>query len=161
MAVVLKNSSANSPNQVPVDQWQRVSRPAASNPQTASRAIFNVTGGRVLVKLLMAEVTTAMQAAANNTSVTFTPTGGANADIASVLDVTGDAAGTNWFVEGDGTALVATTTVKFAAVPAACAQFWIVGPGQIFWKTAASTTGAAKWDLWYTPLDPGARVVAS
>jgi hypothetical protein len=157
--MMIKSSTANSPHEIPIDQWHRVSQPAQSNPQTTSRALFTVTGGRVLVKLLIGEVTTVMEAATNNTSVTFTPVGGSNADIASNLDVTGDAAGTHWFVEGDGTALVATTTVNFAAVPAACAQFWICNPGTIYWKTGHSTTGAAKWDIYYTPLDPGAKVV--
>lgn len=162
MALFLKNATgAVGPNHAAVDQYSKASVAAASNPQAASRALFNVVGGRVLVKLLLGEVTTVQETATNNMSVTFTPTGGSNADVASALDCTGDAAGTYYFVEGDGTALVAGSTVKFGAIPAAVAQGFVIDAGTIYWKSAHSTTGAVKWDIYYTPIDPGAHVVAA
>lgn len=160
MAFLIKGSNGAYPGSSVVDQWKRASVPATTNPATTSLEIFRITGGRVLVKLLFAEVTTLNGATATNTSVTYTPLGGSNADLASVVATADAAAGTHLFVEGDGTALIETATVKFAAVPAAAAQFFIIDSGSIYWKTSATNTGAAKWDMFYIPLDPGAKVQA-
>lgn len=162
MAFLIKNTNSNvTPQTAVVDQWQLTSVPTATNPASTSRALFNVVGGRVLVKALWATITTVQQTQTNNTSVTFTPTGGSNADVASNLDTTADAVGTNWIVEGDATALISPTTVNFFSVPAITSQFFVIDTGTIYWKTSATSTGAAKWDIVWQPLDAGGKVTAA
>lgn len=146
-------------NQPVLEQWVRVSRSAASLPQTAAAAIFNVLGGRVIVKMLLGEVTTAIQNQVCNTKVTVNPTAGTSGDVAANLDIANDEVGTFYMVEGDGTALVGTNAgTSFAA---GGFQYWVAPVGTIDLETAASNTGAIKWDLFYIPLDPGAYVTAA
>ena len=83
-----------------------VVKAAATLPATTTQTIFTVAGGRCLVSLLLGEVTTIVQAQANNLKVTSAPTTGTAVDLASNLDINADEAGTLYLVEGDGTALV-------------------------------------------------------
>ena len=84
----------------------QVSKSAATLPATTTQNIFTVTIGRVLVLLLLGEVTTIVQAQPNNLKVTSAPTTGTAVDIASILDVNAKEAGTLLLCELDGTALV-------------------------------------------------------
>jgi hypothetical protein len=140
--------------------WLQASRRTKNLPQTATEALFTVSGGRVLIKLLLGEVTTAIQAQANATKVSVNPTTGTTADITATLDINGDEAGTLYIVEGDGTALIgvnAGTGFGAAGLP----HPWICPVGDIELVTAASNTGAIKWDCWYLPLDPAGQVNAA
>lgn len=161
MALIIKDFKGNNPASAAlIDQWIRVKQPAATNPATTSRAIFSVNG-KCLVKALFGSVTTLQQTQTNNTSITFTPSGGANADLASNLDTTAKAVGTTLWAEGDGTALIAVANVHFAPIPALCSQFFMIEDGTLYWKTGATSTGAVEWYIYYQPLDPGASIVAA
>src|SRR3954469_25486123 len=107
MAVVLKNSQAQAYREnVPVvDQWIHVRKTAATLPATGNQSIFTITGGRVLVKALIGEVTTVNSATATNLKVTSVPTVGSAVDVAANLAVASFEAGAIMVVEGDGTAL--------------------------------------------------------
>lgn len=136
----------------------RVDKAAATLPQTGNQTLFTITGGRVLVTLLYGEVTTVIQNQANNTKVTSVPSTGTALDLAANLDIANDEAGTLYIVEGDGTALVGT--VAGGAISAVGLNPMIIPAGIIRLTTAASNTGATKWQLWYFPLDNGATVVS-
>ena len=136
----------------------QVSKSAATLPETTTQNIFTVTIGRVLVLLLIGEVTTIVQAQANNLKVTSAPTTGTAVDIASNLDVNAKEAGTLLLCELDGTALVGANAG--AALSGVGLAYCVVPIGSIRIETSATNTGATKWDIWYVPLDVGA-VIAS
>lgn len=131
-------------------------RATATLPQTASSTLFTIATGRIVVLGLVGEVTTAVQATANNTKITYTPTiGGAPVDLCAVLDITGSPVGTVWGISG-----IAIEAMK-------AGQQWMkndldqglqFGPGVISLSCAASATGSAKWSLMWCPLDTNATV---
>lgn len=137
----------------------RTSKAAATLPATTTQDIFTITGGRVWVTCLVGEVTTVCSATATNLKVTSVPTTGSAVDIASNLAIASFEAGAILVVEGDGTALIGTSTGAGHA-PALNALPFILPIGTIRIETSATNTGATKWDLFYLPIDDGA-VVAS
>lgn len=137
----------------------RVSKAAATLPATTTQNIFTVSVGRVFVALLLGEVTTVVQTQVCNLKVTSAPTTGTAVDLASNLDISADEAGTLYLVEGDGTALVGANAG--AALSGVGAMGCIVPIGTIRIETAATNTGATKWDIWYFPLDDGASIASA
>ena len=129
---------------------------AATLPATTTQTIFTVNVGRILVTLLFGEVTTIIQAQANNLKVTSAPTVGTAVDLASNLDVNGKEAGTLLLVEGDGTALVGANAG--AALSGIGRTQIIIPVGVIRIETSATSTGATKWHIRYQPIDIGAYV---
>lgn len=132
---------------------------AATVPATTTQNIFTVAGGRCFVALLLGEVTTIIQAQANNLKVTSAPTTGTAVDLASNLDINADEVGTLYLVEGDGTALVGANAG--AALSGVGSMGFIVPIGSIRIETSATNTGATKWDIWYFALDEGASIVSA
>jgi hypothetical protein len=138
------------------------SRPTATPPASTTDELFIITGGRILVHLLLGEVTTVIQSQACNLKVTVNPSasGGTSGDVASNLDINADQVGTFYFPEGDGTALVGVNAgTGFTSGPAG--QPFIVPVGGIDIETSATNTGAIKWDIWYEALDEAAIVTVS
>lgn len=135
-----------------------VTRATANLPQTATGAIFNVTGGRVAVTAIIGIVTTTVQTQANNTKLVATPTTGSVNDLSGVVDISALAAGGMLSPTGlAGDALVKSTGggVSGQRNPI------IVAPGAIGLNTAASSTGQIRWILLYVPLETGATVTAA
>ena len=132
----------------------RVNKAAATIPQTTSQTIFTVTGGRVLVTLLFGEVTTVIQAGANNMSVESDPTVGVVSVLSSGLDIASLAVGILLTSEMDGTALIQGNAGMLGTGQGKA----IISAGIITCKTDASKTGATKWTLYYYPIDDGAYV---
>lgn len=137
----------------------KVDRTAGALPQTATGALFTVTGGRVLVTSIVGEVTTSVQAQANAVKVVATPTGnGAVNDLSGTVDINGLAAGGLLSLTGlAGDAAVKSTGGGVSTLRNPI----IVAAGAIGLNTAASNTGAMKWSLTYIPLDDGASVTAA
>lgn len=137
-----------------------VSRAAASLPQTAQSAIFNITGGRILVVALVGEVTTAIQAQATTVQLIGTPTSGTAVNLTnSTGDVNGKEVGATVTLP---TTLGGTAVVNNAGGNITPSATWLLlHPGTLDLKTGASSTGQAKWDLLYIPLDNGAQVTAA
>jgi hypothetical protein len=73
---VVKNTLARSAMQNVVDQWIVASKASATLPATTTQNLFTISGGRVLVKGLIGEVTTVVQAQACNLKVSVDPSGG-------------------------------------------------------------------------------------
>lgn len=137
----------------------RVDKTSATLPATTTQNIFTVAGGRVLIKGLLGEVTTIIQAQATTLKVTAAPTVGTAVDLTSTVDINAKEAGTLLLAECDGTALVAANAG--AGMSGIGEPFAIVNTGVIRIATGATSTGATKWTLWYVPLDEGASVVSA
>lgn len=137
----------------------RADKAAATLPATTTQNLFTIAGGRVLIKLLIGEVSTVVQAQACNLKVTCAPTTGTAVDIAANVDINGKEARGLFLVEGDGTALVSTAAgAAYSAVginPFVCAE------GVIRIATSATNTGATKWVCYWVPIDDGATVVSA
>ncbi len=159
MALVLRDQRTTAFGFSQVRTWKHLARNTATLPATAAEEIFAVTGGRILVHLLLGEVTTLIQTQTCNLKVTINPTIGTSGDVASNLDITATEAGGLFFPEGDGTALIGVDAgTGFGAgglVP------YIVPVGGLDIETSATNTGSIKWDLWFEPLDESAVVIVS
>jgi hypothetical protein len=120
--------------------------------------LFNIVGGRVLVTLILGEVTTVIGAGANNFKLQSNPTTGTTTDLCGNLDIDADEVGTLYTLAGaPGTALqrgesgnVANMTANGVVVPV----------GAIEALSAGNVSGSMKFDLFYIPLDAGAHVTA-
>jgi hypothetical protein len=132
--------------------------------------LFNLVGGRCLVNQLVGEITTVLSNNATLVKYYFTPTGGAQIDLSAIsLTIAQLAVGKR--ILAAGTIGGATT---FSGIGASMAQPtpYILGtlgplgvpPGGaigIESTTASLTSGAAKWSIWYIPLDEGAYIEAA
>jgi hypothetical protein len=139
----------------------RVNRPAAALPATATGSIFVVAGGRVLINALLGEVVTAIQNQACTVAVGAAPTVGTGSAtaLATASSVIAAPAGTHFGVNPGGALLVDLTTQ--AGVSLAAGFPVVVDTGNITVTTSATNTGTVQWDLFYVPLDDGASVTAA
>lgn len=137
----------------------RVATSAKTLPASTTGALFNVTGGRVLVTSLTGVVTTAIQAQANAIKLVATPSGsGSVNDLTATVESNGAGVGSLFGPTGlAGDALVKSTGggVSNLRNPV------VVAPGAIGLNAAATNTGAITWTLTYIPLDDGASVTAA
>jgi hypothetical protein len=154
MTTMIANTSVRQ-----VNLGTMVSRATATLPASALGAIFNITGGRILIRALIGEVTTVIQTQACTVKVTSTPTVGSAVDLSAVsasisaLEVGGrltlPAAAATALVVGNAGGLIGDQAK------------WIIGAGSLGITTSATNTGSVKWDLIYVPIDVGASVVAA
>lgn len=136
----------------------QVSRATAALPQTAAGALFNITGGRIILTSIIGEVTTVIQTQANNTKLQSNPTTGTTGDLCAVLDITADEVGCLYGITGvPGDALIGAGAAQ-APVPL---RRLVIPVGAIELNCAASNTGSVKWTMTYLPLDAGASVAAA
>jgi hypothetical protein len=134
--------------------------PKASTAYTATVAqtLFTIVGGKVLVRLLMATVTTIHQVTTLNIKTTATPTVGTAVALSSDVDTTGLEAGGTIYAEGDGTASVKSLGGVVLSSTTPLTTGCIVTTGVISFTPSATATGATNWELWYLPIDDGAYV---
>ena len=132
-----------------------VVKAAETLPATTQQVLFTVAGGRVLVMALVGEVTTIVQVQVNNTKVTGNPTTGTAVDLCAALDISGKEAGALFGITG---VLADAMLGANAGALQGQTSHPVVPIGTIDLDCAATNTGATKWDLWYIPLDVGARV---
>jgi len=157
-ALVLRNAPySNYAENVPVvDQWIHVLRATRTLPQSTARAEFVVSGGLVCVKAMVGIVTTALGAGTTpELRINANPATGTTTQIATYVNVASDEVGTLYYVEGDGTALVA---VSSGYAQTANGNGFIVDVGDIESETDESIAGSIEWHLWYQPLEETARV---
>ena len=132
--------------------------------------LFNLVGGRVQVNQIVGEVTTALDSAATLLKYYFTPTSGAQIDL-SAISLTAASLAVGKRILAAGTIGGATT---FSGIGASMWQtvpyiLGMVGPAGvppggaigIQSTTAAMTSGAAKFSIWYYPMDDGAYIAAA
>lgn len=136
----------------------RVDKGAMAIAAISTKSVFTVAGGNCIIVGLIAEVTTIVQAQANNTKWISTPTTGSAVDLCAVVDITGHEA---------GGLLTITGTLSDAAVKGSAGAGVmmtnpiIVAPGVIGLDTAANNTGAYKFSIWYIPAEDGAYIEAA
>jgi hypothetical protein len=132
-----------------------VERATALPPQTDTESLFAVVGGRVILKAIIGEVTTAIGNVANDTRLSFDPDDAAAGNMCANLDIDDDAAGTIYAITGTvANAMVASTDVVLRQ-----ATEHILKAGTIDLICAGSSvTGAIKWTVLYVPIDDGAYV---
>ena len=132
---------------------------------TAVWPLFTVVNGRVLINQLVGEVTTVLSTHATLLKYYFTPTGGAQIDLSAISMTASDLA-VGIRILAAGTIGGATT---FSGIGASMAQPtpYIVGQVDVGGAigiqstTASFNSGAAKFSLWYIPLDEGAYIEAA
>jgi len=143
--------------------------PALSTDNPTKLTLFNVVGGRVLVRQIIAEATKTFVGAGCLIKLAFTPTlGAAQVDLTAVSLDAGSgawAAGMRLIL---GPAIGGTTTFsgKGASVAKVVDPYVLgtVGQGGAILThatTAAFTDGTAKFSLWYVPLDDGSYIEAA
>lgn len=135
----------------------QVERAAAALPQSAQTPYFTIAGGRVLLTLLLGEVTTVIQTQACNLSVVHNVATGTDQALCAVLNITADEVGTLYTLPAAfASALIGTgpaTPISTIGIA--------LKPGTLDLLTSASNTGATKWTAWWLPLDEGATLVAA
>ncbi len=176
MAVLLKNSmstrvaspgSIESTDQAFLYQWIHVNSPARLVPANGGTDIlFRVIGGRVLVHLMMAEVTVIMDGtdpvlkySSQALTVANPPVASGTAvDIAATADISSLEVGGQLVVLGSGAAYVKSNAGVALSTLGRCS--FVLPAGQVYLTTGGTNaTGFLKHDLWYQPLDEGAYVV--
>lgn len=144
----------------------RVNKASAVLPASTVQTLFTVATGRVLVTMLIGEVTVVFDGTANSLSVEADPTVGAAADLAAATVCTSDAAGTLYTVCGIQAALLGTQKEGGTEVPThhlahvgVGGSGFVLQPGIVTLRTTATdTTGSTKWTMCYVPIDDGASV---
>lgn len=137
---------------------RQVSRATATLPQTTQSALFTVSGGRVAITSIIGEVTTAIQAQANNTKIVSNPTVGTDVDLCAVLSIASDEVGCLYGITG----LFSDAMVGANAGATVLPRNPVVVPeGTIDLSCAASNTGSVAWTVTYIPIDDGAEVTAA
>jgi hypothetical protein len=133
----------------------KVERAAAVLPATTTQTIFTISGGRVLLTLLAAEVTTVTSATATTLAVNLVGSvNGLTQVLANATSVASLSLGTEY------------AFAALASAPTIGAAFnqnneTVLTPGVIQAVTSATNTGAMKWTIMFIPLDDGATVTAA
>lgn len=169
MAFLVKNSptvrtaGSSGVGQAYLSQFIHVASPARVFPQTTTDQIFRVRGGRVMVHLLIGELTvptttdpqlTLIAARLSNANVVV----GTAVNIAATAALTSKEIGASIIALGSAAAFVISNAgvinATLGRIP------FILPQGEIYMSTAASQAGQIKFDIWYQPLDEGAYVEA-
>lgn len=141
-----------------INKGIRVDRGATAIAGISTKSLFTVKGGNCIILGLIGEVTTIVQAQANNTKYISTPTSGTAQDLCAVVDNTGHEVGGFLTITG----VFATAAVKGnAGAGVMMSNPVIVAPGTIGLNTAADNTGAYKFSIWYIPAEDGAYIEAA
>lgn len=173
MAFLIKNRTPNSVTSnshqgySTIAQWTHVTRPSAlTNVNATPEMCFRVFNGRVLVHLLMLEVTVVIGAAATTHKWSGKRLDNTGAASGTAVDITAASAslsarevGTTLIALGSGAAGIISNAG--AGIATLGRNAFVMGQGEIYSTTAgADTTGSVKYDLWYQPIDEGSYVVA-
>jgi len=139
----------------------RVTQPVAP----ATDILWRVYGGRILVHLILGEVTTIIQSQTTNVKVSSKKLDNSSAAVGTAVDlsanVDGNAkeVGSLYRVLGSGAAAIwsnaGAALATLGAIPYICPQ------GEIYATYSGASSGNMKWDIWYQPLDEGAYVVSN
>ena len=133
-----------------------VQRATKALPATTTEALFTVSGGRVMIRQILGEVTTVIQTQACNLKLNANPTVGSSVDICADLNISALAVGILLGITGTfATALAQGLALVAQAAPT------IVSAGTIDAITSATNTGAMKWTARWMPIDEGAVLVAA
>ncbi len=133
-------------------------RPTADVLTGAAVALFTVTGGRVLLRLILGEVTTVIGAGVTpEAKFQSNPTVGTTTDLCAVTSIASDEVGTLYGITGVRAAAMLESSSGGLPAPS---NDLIIPPGNIEFICDEDVTGSIKFDCWYLSLDPGARIFA-
>ena len=134
----------------------RVDRATNTLPQSTAAAIFNVVGGTVAMTGILGTITTIF-GTVGNISLESNPTTGTTAALCATT-----AAGS--FEEGTLLSIDGTKATALLAVDAGGSAMQskpvALPVGTLDLRLSTSSTGNAKWSIWYVPLEVGAYVTA-
>lgn len=141
----------------------KTSKPPASLPQSGVGDLFVVSGGRVMVALLLGVVTSTVQSGVtNNARFHLHPdVEGGPHYISDPTSIEGHPAGRYWALSASVSNTLRWGTGRFDSSAMPQYPGWLVGSGVIGLECSGSATGAASWDVWWHPLDAGASVAAA
>ncbi len=125
----------------------------------ATVPIFTVSGGRIVVTLILGEITTVIQNLATNVRLNAVPTLGTARNLCANLNIQAYAAGDLLGIDGINTDAM-MPAASGGALEAQTVSV-IVQEGVINLISDAAPTGSIKWTLKYIPLDDGASVAAA
>jgi hypothetical protein len=135
-----------------------VDKPTLTTVGGGTKHLFIISGGRVLVKSIVGEVTTAIQAQATTAKLTANPTTGNDVDLCATSDLTGKEVGSLLSING----LAATALIMaLAGGVQAMASPVVLAIGYLDLILGADSTGSIKWQVRYMPIDPGAIMAAA
>lgn len=138
-----------------VEYGVRSDKATANLPASTIGTIFTVAGGRVIIRALLGEVTTIIQAQATTLKVTSTPSVGTAVDLCTTVDI-------NALEVGGRVALPSSVGSALTKANAGAITFQdagvLVPAGTIGITTGATSTGQMKWTCWWEPLDQGATL---
>jgi len=117
--------------------------------------MFTVVGGSIFAHQLVGRVTTQIGAATTTCRVRFNPDLAATINLAAVVSIAGHDVGTMYSITG-----TAATLQTSAQVLATQAREIMLPTGTVAQVTSAARAGRIVWELFYTPIDDGAYVVA-
>lgn len=133
-----------------------VQRATANVPQTAQAALFTISGGKVIIKSIIGEVTTVMQHLTTNMKLTVNPTVGGDVDICANYAIADKEVGKLLFITGT---FANAMDAKYVITQP---EYNIICPaGTLDAITDASPSGQIKWTVHYIPLDAGATITAA
>jgi len=140
---------------------RHVKRNTAALPAGVAGNIFTVSGGRILVNLLVGTVTTVIQNQACTLSVGALPTVGTGSatNLGTATSIIAAPVGSSIAANPGGAVVVDITTEAGISVAAGFPA--VVNTGTITITPSATNTGSVQWDIFYVPLDDGAQVVAA
>jgi len=131
-------------------------RMATTIPQAGVKSLYTISGGVIEIHGLFGIVTTVIAGGANNTKFQFKPTGQTAIDLCAVGDI-----GTTPLAVGQMIGLagpVATALLTGWGI-AGSSQGFRAGPGTIDLNcVAAAGTGALRFSLRWSAVDPGAAI---
>jgi len=125
----------------------------------ATVPIFTVSGGRIVVKQIIGEITTVIQVLATNVRLNAVPTLGTARNLSANLNISGYAAGDLLGITGINTDAMIPPASGGALEEQTMGV--IVQEGVINLISDAAPTGSVKWTLKWVPLDDGAAVAAA
>jgi hypothetical protein len=139
---------------------QRPSTASGNTPlATGPTNLFTISGGRVLLRALIGTVTTIIQAQATTIQLIATPTAGTAVSLSNATgDLNAKEVGASVVL---GATLGSTAVVANAGGNGLVQLNAILQIGTINVTYGAASTGAVKWDMIWTPIDPAASVVAT
>jgi len=134
-----------------------------STSNLTSGALFNYAG-TIGILSITGRITTVLQSAAQTIKLTCTPDALAAVDLCATKDCNAFGVGTLLSITGTlADALVATTVIGAAIGQASMITATCVTSGviSVVFGTSGSQSGAIVWEIFWTPLTPGATLVAA
>lgn len=130
----------------------------ATDNITTGETLFDIEGGRVIINLILGEVTTIIETKTVNFKLVSNPDTGTTSDLCANLDLSAKEVGTLFTISGTpGDAMQSGSSGNVIAQ----ANSVIVAAGAIQATVGDTHTGSIKWSVFYTPIDDGAYVAAA